>query len=357
MEIKELPIDGYESVIEFIEPSCHLHGFVAIHNTALGPALGGVRMYPYRTPEEALNDVLRLSKGMTYKSALAGVGLGGGKSVIIGDAHTQKTEKLLGAFGQVMNALKGRYICAEDVGTTIDDMSVIKRVSPYVSALPGKKSSGDPSPFTAWGVFRGLQALAQTLWGNPSLQHRTVAIEGLGKVGHTLADMLFWHGADLILCDIEDQCVEEFKTRYDAPSVSADEIFSVECDLFAPCAMGGCLNDTTIPQLRCLGIGGSANNQLFQDSHGEQLLERGILYAPDYVINAGGVINVATELNPGGYHAKVARRQVDQIYDVLLEIFHVALIKHLPTNAVADALAEERLAKGIGKRMTPLVFT
>lgn len=357
LDIKELPVDGYETVLEIAKPSCGLRSFIAIHNTRLGPALGGVRMFPYATSGEALNDVLRLSKGMTYKSALAGLGLGGGKSVIIGDPNLQKTDELLEAFGEAMNVLQGRYICAEDVGTTTDDMSVIKRVTPYVSALAGKKSSGDPSPFTAWGVYRGLQALAKTLWGVDSLNDRTVVIQGLGKVGHALADLLFWHGANLVLCDIDRERVEELKVRYDAPSVDPDKVFSVDCDLFAPCAMGAALNDTTIPQLRCRGVGGSANNQLFHATNGKLLLERGILYAPDYVINAGGVINVAIELNPGGYHAQIARHQVDRIYDILIEIFHESEVHHRPTNEVADDLAEDRLRRGIGKRQVPILFS
>jgi leucine dehydrogenase len=357
LDIKELAIDGYEEVLEITEPSCRLKGFIAIHSTILGPALGGLRMYPYGTPEEALEDVLRLAKGMTYKSALAELGLGGGKSVIIGDSHTDKTAQLLETFGEAVNVLNGRYICAEDVGTTTADMAVIRRTTPYVTALAGKMSSGDPSPFTAWGVYRGLQALAKTLWGDSALQNRTIAIQGLGKVGHALAEFLFWQGAHLVVSDLDADLVEATKRRYGALSVDPPDVFLADCDLFAPCAMGACLNETTIPLLRCRGIGGSANNQLATAADGDRLVERGILYAPDYVINAGGVINVAIELKPEGYQARQGLQQVNKIYDVLLEIFHQSKLSHQSTHIVADRLAQKCLSTRRGKRTIPIVFS
>lgn len=343
LEIKELPVAGYETVLQIADPACGLRAYIAIHSTALGPALGGLRMFPYSSSAEALEDVLRLAKGMTYKSALAGLALGGGKSVMIGNPQTDKSNARLLAFGEAVNRLQGRYICAEDVGTTVEDMTIIQQVTHYVTGLAGKQGSGDPSRFTAWGVYRGLQALAKALWGDASLAKRTVAIQGLGKVGSALADLLFWQGAKLVICDLDHKQLEELKVRYDATVVPTNEIFSVPCDIFAPCAMGACLNSQSIPLLRCRGIGGSANNQLLTAADGDALASRGILYAPDYVINAGGVINVATELNPGGYHGQVARMQVDHIYDTLLKIFELAKIERKSTHAVADQMAEAAL--------------
>lgn len=354
LQTKDVPVEGFEEVIEISDDTAGLHGFIAIHNSSLGPALGGVRMYPYSSTAEALQDVLNLSKGMTYKSALAGLGLGGGKAVIIGDAATQKSEPLLLAFGKAIDSLKGRYICAEDVGTTTEDMSVIKRATPYVTALAGTHSSGDPSVFTAWGVYRGLQAIAMTLWGHADLRNRVVAVEGVGKVGGRLVDLLFWNGAKVVICDINPELVAEVAIRYAADVVSPEAIFEVECELFSPCALGGVLNSQTIPQLKCQGIGGSANNQLEDPSHGEMLLQKHILYAPDYVINSGGIINVSWELDPRGYHAERSRDQVDKIYDTLLDIFARSKTGHRPTSEVADELVQEKLQFGLGRRTSPI---
>lgn len=356
MEIQEIAVSGYELVQEVRDTSVGLHGFIALHRTTLGPALGGIRMYPYTSSDKALEDVLRLSRGMTYKSALAELGLGGGKSVIIGDPSRQKTEGLLRAFGEAIDTLKGRYICAEDMGTTTDDMRIIKQVTPYVTALSNETSSGDPSPFTAWGIVRGLQALSQMIWQSSNLQDKVIAVQGLGKVGGYLAELLFWQGAQLVVCDTNIEKAAQIAVRYGAEVVSPEAIFDVDCDLFSPCAFGGILNESNISRFQCRGIAGSANNQLLDPADGLRLLQRDILYAPDYATNAGGIINVAMELEPAGYNARLARGKVDRIYDTLCLIFSKAHALKLPTSVVADQLAEEKLQLNVGKRLYPPRF-
>lgn len=357
LEIKEIPVKGYKRVIEAIDKRTGLHSFIALHDLTLGPALGGTRIYPYASSEEALEDVLRLAKGMTYKSALAQTGLGGGKSVIIADSHKDKTEALLLSFGEMVQHLKGDYIAAEDVGSSPEDMLIIRRKTPFVVALPTDKSSGDPSHFTAWGVFKGLQAVAQKLWHNKSLRNRRVAIQGLGHVGSKLAALLFWEGADLIVSDVDHNQMMHIAHMYGAKTVRPDDIYHVSCDIFSPCAMGGIINEKTIPQLRCKAIAGSANNQLDRQDLGRILLQKNILYAPDYIINSGGLINVAIELDSHGYDPKVARDRVDHIYDRLLEIFLKSEKEHKPTSQVADEVAEYNLSHKIGIRTKPIKFS
>lgn len=355
--IKSHDIKGYHKVIEGTDDESGLHCFIAIHDISLGPALGGARFFPYANKEDALVDALRLAKGMTYKSAIAEDGLGGGKSVIIGNPAKLKTEKLLLRFGEVINSLGGTYIAAEDVGTNTEDMLVIRKQTPYVAAMPVETSSGDPSRFTAWGVFRGMQAVAKILWGTTSLRKKRIAIQGLGSVGSKLANILFWEGAELIVTDINPAILHEVEVLYGAKVVSPKEIAGVECDIFAPCAMGGSINDETISKLRCKAIAGSANNQLLDTRHGVELMKRDILYAPDYVINAGGIINSSLEFVPGGYNPKVSRDKVNHIYDTLLEIFEEAKRLDKPTSLYADELAEYKLKHLVGKRATPLIFS
>lgn len=357
LKIKEISVPGYKKVIEGTDPKTNLHCYIAIHDSTLGPALGGTRMYPYKKPEDALNDVLRLAKGMTYKSAVAEDGLGGGKSVIIGNPATDKNEKLLLSFGQVINSLKGEYIAAEDVGTSPEDMVIIRRETPYVAALPTEKSSGDPSHFTAWGVFRGLQAISQKLWKTSSLAHRSVLIQGLGHVGSKLAYLLFWEGADLIFSDIDSTILHKNALRFGAKTVTADQVYTMPCDIFSPCAMGGILNEKTVPLLNCKSIGGSANNQLSNSEQGWKLMERGILYAPDYIINSGGVINAAAEFEPGGYDPKTSRDHVGYLYKRLIKIFEMSEKANKPPCNIADELAEYNLKHGIGKRKIPIKFS
>lgn len=357
VSIAELSIPGYEKVVEAKDPISGLHCFIAVHNTTLGPAMGGTRIFSYSNREAALEDALRLAKAMTYKSALAEAGLGGGKAVILADSKTQKTPALLHAYGEVINSLKGLYIAAEDIGSTPEDMVQIRETSPYVAALPSKRSSGDPSRFTAWGVFKGLQAVAQTLWHHPSLRKKLILVQGVGSVGSKLANILFWEGADLILCDVDQVKVETLANQYGARLVSPDDVTKIPCDIFAPCSFGGILNSESIPKLQCQAVAGSANNQLQNPEDGIELFNRQILYAPDYVINAGGIMNASHEFDAEGYNPKVARDQVNHIYDTLLEVFATSAHTHKPTSQVADELAEYKLQNRIGKRQIPLKFS
>jgi leucine dehydrogenase len=354
--LEEIIVPGYERVIKITEGRVGLQAIVCIHNTLLGPALGGTRIYPYATFQDALTDVKRLSKGMTYKSALAETGLGGGKSVIIADPNKEKTEEMLLSFGQAIHRLKGAYITAEDVGCSPKDASVMSRSTPYIVGLPHEKSSGDPGPFTAWGVFRGIQSALKKIYGDDDVRGRTIAVQGLGSVGGNLVKLLFWAGAKLIISDIDEDKTKRLAQHYGAEISSPDEILKVECDLFSPCAMGGILNSQTIPHLRCLAVAGAANNQLLNDTDAEMLKEREILYAPDFVINAGGLINVTEELQPTGYHPSLARDKIHKIYDQLLLIYGIAEQSKISPQAAAIALGDYRLKYRIGKRTTPLYF-
>lgn len=343
LKITELPIPGYESVIEFQDPDVKLHGFIAVHSTKLGPSLGGLRMVPYASREEALQDALRLSKAMSYKSALAGTGLGGGKSVLIGNPRTDKSTALLQSFGDALNYLKGRYIAAEDVGTTTEDMTHIRTHSEFVGALPTQESSGDPSRFTAYGIYCGMRAVALHLYGSPSLKNRHIAVQGIGSVGEKLAQFLFWEGAKLTFGDINEQHASLMAHLMGANVVPSSEILYTPCDILAPCALGGSLNPESIPQLRCQAIAGSANNQLKSEADGLALKNRGILYAPDFVVNAGGIINAACEYRKEGYDATISRDKTAKIFETLLEIFNLADQENLPTNVIANRMAESKL--------------
>lgn len=356
LRIEELTIPGYAKVIEAKDSDSGLQCFIAIHDCTLGPALGGVRIYPYSKPQEALEDALRLSKAMTSKSAIAGCGTGGGKSVIIGDPRTDKTDALLRSFGLVVDSLKGQYIAAEDVGSTTDDMVIIRKSTPYVVALPTLTSSGDPSRFTAWGTFRGMQAAAMHLWGSPSLKAKTILIQGLGSVGSKLASILFWEGADLIVSDISPEKAQRESALYGAQLVNPSQVLTTSCDIFSPCAMGGILTEEVIPKLKCKIIAGSANNQLVSENLGADLMKHHILYTPDYIINAGGLINATAEFEPGGYNAKFVLEKVNHIYDTLLNLFAEAADQQMPTTAIAEEIAAHYLEHLIGKRTHPINF-
>jgi leucine dehydrogenase len=347
---KKLSVPGYEEVLHIEEKESGLEAIIAIHDTRLGPALGGTRIFPYRDTKEALTDVLRLSQGMTYKSAMAQSGFGGGKSVIVADPKTERKKELLKAFALAVDELEGRYICAEDVGCSPEDVMVIRQTTQYVVGLLHEKSSGNPSPFTAWGVFRGIQAVLKGLDGSDSLQGKTVAIQGMGSVGTFLADYLFWAGAHLIVSDIDPKRTEKLALKYGAKVVSPEEILYVPCDVLSPCAMGGILHQESIRKLRCRGIAGATNNQLLEESDGDLLQQRGILYAPDFVINAGGLINVALELAKEGYSAISSRKKIDQIHGELMNIFALAKKKGVSTYRAVQAIVEERLEKKIGLR-------
>ena len=356
LQLENLQIKGYEQVVKVTDKKAGLSAIIAIHDTTLGPSLGGIRIHPYASFSEALEDVLRLSKGMTYKSAMAEVGYGGGKSVIIADPKKQKTPEMLLSFGAAVEQLKGTYICAEDVGCTTEDVKIVRRATRYVVGLPHAKSSGNPGPFTAWGTFRGIQATLKKLFGSDSPEGKTIAIQGLGNVGLHLADYLFWAGAHLILSDIDAVKLQRTAAKYAAKTVASDQILKTECDILAPCAMGGLLNEGTIPHLRCKGVAGCANNQLLKGIHADLLREREILYAPDFVINAGGLLNVAAELEEEGYSPAHSRDKVHRIYDTILAIYEIAERNAESTHNAALALAEYRIRYGIGKRVIPPTF-
>lgn len=343
LQINEISIPGYERVIEAIDPEVNLHAFIAVHSTLLGPSLGGMRMYPYKSREDALQDVLKLSKAMTYKSALARTGLGGGKSVLIGNPKVDKTENLLMAFAKVLNHLEGTYIAAEDMGISAEDLLSVKKMSPYVAALPLPESSGDPSRFTAFGVYKGMLAVAKWLWDIDHLQGKKIAIQGLGNVGIKLAHFLFWEGADLLLSDLDDKKASEACKQLGGEKINPKDILSVPCDILAPCAMGGIFTKTTIPRLQCQAIAGSTNNQLEKPDDELLLIKQGILYAPDYVINSGGILNASCEFLPGGYNPLVARAKTAEIYQILLTIFEAAAKDNTTPTAIADQLAEDVL--------------
>ncbi len=354
--VEELSIAGYEKVYRIRDQKAGLHAIISLHNTSLGPALGGTRIHPYATFDAALTDALRLAKGMTYKSALAETGFGGGKSVIIADPRKQKTPEMLRAFGRAVHALGGVYICAEDAGSTTADMMTIREETPYVVGLEHESSSGNPSPFTAWGVLRGIQSVLKKVYGSDAIQDRTIAIQGAGSVGARLAGYLFWAGAKLIITDVDRSRAEQVGAQYGARVCSPEEIYSVPCDVFAPCAMGGVLNPSTTSRLQCKAVAGAANNQLLHDSDADELMRRGILYAPDFVINAGGLINVTCELEEQGYRPEAARQKTHQVYDQLMIIYDIAEQNRFSTQAAALALGDYRLKYGIGKRILPPTF-
>ena len=332
---------GHEEIVMCSDPSVGYRGILAVHSTKLGPALGGTRFWQYATDEEAITDALRLSRGMTYKNAVAGLFLGGGKSIIIGDNKTKDREKIFRAHGRFVEILGGRYITAEDVGTSTTDMAYVQMETKHVAGLAGK--SGDPSPVTAHGVFRAVQASANRKWGSDSLEGKTIAIQGCGSVGSYLAKELHEAGAKLIVSDIDSAKVAKVSKATSARIVEGDAIFSVDADIFSPCALGGIINDKTIPKLKVQIIAGGANNQLLEERHGDELQRRGILYAPDYVANAGGVINVYGEV--AGWDAQRALDKADDIYDTILKVFDIAEAKNIPTYEAADRLAELRLAE------------
>lgn len=351
LKIEKLPITGYEQVLKITSDEVGLTAIIAIHNTTLGPALGGTRIQPYPTFEAALNDALRLAAGMTYKSSASMAGWGGGKSVILADPKAKNKEELLLAFGEAVRSLEGQYICAEDVGCGTEDVKIMNRENPYIVGLPHAKSSGNPSPYTAWGTFRGIQASLKKLYGSNSLEGKTVAIQGLGSVGSELAEMLFWHGAKLVVADVDQAKTQEVAERFGAKVCSVEEIYATECDVFSPCALGGILNDKTIPLLKCRAIAGAANNQLLHESHADALKKRGILYAPDFIVNAGGLLNVSCELDEKGYDRLKVMSQIHKVtYDELMFLFQNADQKGITTQQAAVNLCEYNLKYGIGKR-------
>lgn len=333
----------HEQLVFCYDEVSGLRAIVAIHDTTLGPALGGTRMWNYDSEEDAIEDALRLSRGMTYKSSAMGLNLGGGKAVIIGDSRKDKTEELWRAYGRFIQSLGGRYITAEDVGTTPDDMAFVSAETDYVAGLLHK--SGDPSPITAYGTYRGIKASLEYVTGSADLAGRTIAVQGIGSVGYVLCEYLHEEGAHLLVSDLYEDVLNRAVEEFGAEIVDPDRIHACECDVFSPCALGAVINEVTLPELGCRIVAGAANNQLAEDSLAQGLRDRGILYAPDFVINGGGVINVAHEFHPGGYNRELALRQVDRIGDYLKQIFTTSDQEDIPTRVAADRMAEARIER------------
>jgi leucine dehydrogenase len=334
---------GCEQVVFSHDRASGLRAIIAIHSTALGPALGGTRFYPYANERDALVDVCRLARGMTYKHAACGNDMGGGKAVILGDPAMLRSEALLRAYGRFVDGLAGRYLTAEDVGTTQADMDLVRRETRHVTGISESLGgSGDPSPATAWGVLWAMKAVAERLWGSSSLAERHICISGVGKVGGALAAHLASEGAKLTLADVSDARVNAIADQIGAAVISPESAHTVHCDIFSPCALGAVLNRTTIPELGCAAVVGSANNQLASEADALRLAERHVLYAPDFVANAGGVINIAEE--PHGYNRERAYTRISTIHDTLLNVFARADQERTTPADAANQLAEERVA-------------
>ncbi|MCS6979623.1 MAG: leucine dehydrogenase [Flavobacteriales bacterium] len=342
--LQSMEMMDHEEVLFCHDKASGLRAIIAVHNTALGPALGGTRMWPYASEQEALWDVLRLSRGMTYKAAVSGLNLGGGKAVIIGDSRRHKSEHLLRRFGQFVNDLGGKYITAEDVGMTSRDMEYIRMSTPHVSGLPAHLGgSGNPSPVTAFGVYMGMKAAAKHTFGSDSLENKKILVQGCGSVGQHLVALLVKENARIWVTDIFEDKIKEVTATHNVHVADADNFYDMEMDIYSPCALGGTLNDATIPRLRCRVVAGAANNQLLdEDVHSRELMERGIVYAPDFLINAGGLINVYSEYL-GNYSREAAMEQTRHIYDLTLEILQKAAANGQTTLAAAKQKAEARL--------------
>lgn len=345
---EQISTSKHEQIVFCNDPETGLKAIIAIHNTVLGPALGGTRMWTYRNEHEALNDVLRLSRGMTYKAAVSGLNLGGGKAVIIGDSRKDKSEALYRKFGRFVNSLGGKYITAEDVGTSTRDMEYIAMETKHVTGLPESMGGGgDPSPVTAYGVYMGMKASAKFTWGQDKLSGRKVLVQGVGHVGENLVRHLTEEGAIVYISDINEEQLKRISSQYNAEVVKPEDIFDFNMDIYAPCALGATLNTENINRLKCAIVNGAANNQLADESvHGPMLVEKGIVYAPDFVINAGGLINVYSELI--SYNRQRALTQTEHIYNVTLEILNKSREEKIYPQLAAMRLAEKRISD-IGK--------
>ena len=351
MKIIDIPTEGYERVVRCEDPDSGLKAIISVHDTTLGPALGGLRMWPYLSDQEALTDVNRLSKGMTYKSAVAETGLGGGKSVIIGNPKTDKSEALFRAMGRFVESLGGLYTTAEDVGTSGEDCVIVRKETTHVTGLPREMgSSGDPSPYTAIGVFLGIKACIEKALGTSEFKGVTVAVQGAGHVARHLCSHLAEAGASMVITDIVEERARLVADEHGARLVSPEEIYDIETDVYCPCALGATINDDTIPRLKAKIVAGAANNQCLTVEHGDRLRERGVLYAPDFVINAGGIINVSVELEPDGYNEKRALAKVNNIYNAVRDILRTADEEDIATNRAAILFAERKLEDGRRKK-------
>ncbi|MBC1499330.1 Glu/Leu/Phe/Val dehydrogenase [Listeria weihenstephanensis] len=341
----------YEQVVFCHDKASGLKAIIAIHDTTLGPALGGCRMWPYETEEEALEDVLRLARGMTYKNAAAGLALGGGKTVIIGDPKKDKSEEMFRALGRFVERLNGSYIIAEDVGITVADMDLVHEETNHVTGISERfGSSGNPSPMTAFGVYSAMKRTALETFGSDSLLDKTIAVQGVGNVAFALCKLLHEDGAKLIVTDINADAVNRAVTQFGAKAVAPAEIYDVEADIFAPCALGGILNGETIPRLKVAAICGSANNQLLDATiHGEMLASKAILYAPDYIVNAGGVINIADELNT--YNEARAQQKIGKIFDQIGKVFDIAKMEQMTPAEAANRMVENRMEESKARKI------
>jgi leucine dehydrogenase len=335
---------GHEQVSFASDRVSGYRGVIAVHNTILGPALGGTRFWSYGSDAEAFIDALRLSRGMTYKAALAGLNLGGGKSVILGDNRTTDREGIMRAHGRHVDSLRGRYITAEDVGTSPADMDFVRKETTHVVGLVGE--SGDPSPVTALGTYRGMKACAKFRYDSDSLAGKTAAVQGVGHVGYHLCKYLHEEGVKLIVSDIDDAKVQRVKDEFGAEAVGPDDIYGVKAEIFAPCALGAVINDDTLKVLTVDIVAGAANNQLAEERHGDMLNERGVIYAPDYAINSGGLINVNAEVE--GWDLERSHHKASEIYDTVYNVLEIARDEGIPTYMAADRLAERRI-KGAAK--------
>ncbi len=346
MQLRDIPTSGYERVVHASDPSSGLEALVSIHSTVLGPSLGGIRMLAYASLDEALLDVNRLSKGMTYKAAIAETGQGGGKAVIIGDPRRDKSDALFRAMGKFIDLLDGAYIAAEDMNITVDNLETIAQETSWVSGLAVEHgSSGNPSPVTAWGCFLATQACLDEVFGDPSLNGRVIAVQGVGAVGSVYARYCKEAGARVNVADTDPARARVVAAAEGCSLVEdPEEILTVECDLLAPCARGAIVNETSIPKLRCKVVAGAANNQLEETEDARRLADRGVLYAPDYVVNAGGIINIAVEYAPEGYSMDAALERCHSIPRALRTIFEIARNDGITTADAADQLAEARLA-------------
>jgi len=347
MMITELSVSGHDHERLVSCTAGDYHGLISIHSTRLGPAIGGTRLWQYRNEQEAITDVLRLARGMTYKNALAGIPFGGGKSIILKPDGPIDREAIFRAHGRFVETFGGRYITAEDVGSSPDDMEYVRKETQHVAGL--MSGSGNPSPVTARGVFRAMQAAAKYVWGSDALAGRKVAIQGCGSVGYYLASYLHEAGASLIVTDVDTAKVERVVNEFGATAVTAESIYGADANVFAPCALGGVINDQTVAVLKAEIVAGAANNQLLEPRHGDELAARNILYAPDYAANSGGVINGCRDLL--GWDSAQAAAKVDEIYDTLYNIFLMSEAEGIPTYKAADRLAEERLHATKGGRV------
>ncbi|RXJ45814.1 Glu/Leu/Phe/Val family dehydrogenase [Gelidibacter gilvus] len=340
----QISFDNHEQIVFCNDKDTGLKAIIGIHNTVLGPAIGGTRMWNYENEWEALNDVLRLSRGMTFKSAISGLNLGGGKTVIIGDAKTQKTPELMRKFGEFVNSLGGKYITAEDVGMTTEDMDTVREVTPHVVGISeAKGGSGNPAINTAYGVFMGMKAAAKFKYGSDVLEGKSVFVQGVGNVGEALIGHLLKEGAKVTITDINQERLESVRNKYDVVIYEGDDVYSQEMDIYAPCALGATINDATINKIKAQIIAGSANNQLAEERHGLILQERGIVFAPDFLINAGGLINVYAEIEPCDKQETIKR--TENIYNTTLEILERAAESGLTPNVAALNMAKERILK------------